>query len=60
MIFDARHHRRAYKKLLCKCFGPFVIRNMFANNEFYDFENVDGSLYLDHINDDKLKKVLDM
>jgi hypothetical protein len=33
---------------------------MFANNEFYDFENVDGSLYLDHINDDKLKKVLDM
>jgi hypothetical protein len=33
---------------------------MFANNGFYELENVNGSSYLDRINHDKLKKVLDM
>ncbi len=54
MMFDVRHHRRAYKKLLPKWFGPFVIRKVFADNEFYDLKNVDGSPYLDRINHDKL------
>jgi hypothetical protein len=50
----------AYKKLLPKRFGPFVIRKVFINNRFHELENVDGSPYLDCINHDKLKKVLDM
>jgi len=49
-----------YKKLLPKWFGPFVIKNVFADNGLYEFENVDGSPYPNHINHDKLKKVLDM
>jgi len=39
---------------------PFVIRKVYADNGFYELENVDGSPYLNHINQDKLKKVLDM
>jgi hypothetical protein len=60
MMFDILHHRKAYKKLLRKWFGPFVIRKMFIDNGFYELENVDGSPYPNHINHDKLKKVLDM
>jgi len=60
MMFDTRHHSRAYKKLLPKWFGPFVIKKVFANNGSYELKNVDGSPYLDCINHDKLKKVLDM
>jgi hypothetical protein len=60
MMFDARHDHRAYKKLLPKWLRPFVIKKMFADNGSYELENVDGSPYLDHINHDKLKKVLDM
>jgi hypothetical protein len=33
---------------------------VFVNNGFYELENVKGSPYLDHINHEKLKKVLDM
>ncbi len=43
MMFDTRHHCKAYKKLLPKWVGPFVIKKMFANNGSYEFENVDGS-----------------
>jgi hypothetical protein len=60
MMFDARHHHRAFKKLLPKWFAPFVIKKMFADNGFYELENVDGSPYPNCINHDKLKKVLDM
>ncbi len=60
MMFDARHHRKAYKKLLPKWFRPFVIKKVFVDNGSYELENVDGSPYPDHINHDKLKKVLDM
>jgi hypothetical protein len=60
MMFDARHHRKAYKKLLPKWFGPFVIKKVFANNGSYELENVNGSPYPDRISHDKLKKVLDM
>jgi len=60
MMFDVRHHRRAYKKLLPKWFRPFVIKDVFADNGSYELENVDGSPYLDRVNHDKLKKVLDM
>jgi hypothetical protein len=60
MMFYVRHHYRAYKKLLLKWFGPFVIKNVFVDNGSYEFENVDGSPYPNHINHDKLKKVLDM
>jgi len=60
MMFDARHYCRAYKKLLPKWFKPFVIKKVFVNNGSYELENVDGSPYLDRINHDKLKKVLDM
>ncbi len=28
MMFDTRHHCKAYKKLLPKWFGPFVIRKL--------------------------------
>jgi hypothetical protein len=56
MMFDARHHRRASKKLLPKWFGPFVIKEVFADNGSYELENVDGSPYPDHINHNKLKK----
>jgi hypothetical protein len=45
---------------LPKWFGAFVIKKAFVNNEFFQLENVDGSPYPDHINHDKLKKVLDM
>jgi hypothetical protein len=48
------------KKMLPKLFGPFVIRKMFVDNGYYEFKNVDGSSYLDCVNYDKLKKVLDM
>jgi hypothetical protein len=60
MRFNARHHRKAYKKLLPKWFRPFVIKKMFADNGSYEFENVDGSPYPSRINHDKLKKVLGM
>jgi predicted DNA-binding ArsR family transcriptional regulator len=60
IMFDSRHHRKAYKKLLPKWFGPFVIKKVYANNGSYELKNVDGSPYLDRINHDKLKKVLDM
>ncbi len=60
MMFDIQHHPRAYKKLLPKWFGPFVIKKVFVGNGFYELENVDGSPYPDRINHDKLKKVLDM
>jgi hypothetical protein len=45
---------------LPKWFGIFFIRKVFINNGFYEFENVDGSPYLNHINHEKFKKVLDM
>ncbi len=60
MMFNVWHHRKAYKKLLLKWFGHFVINNVFVDNGFYEFENVDGSPYLDRINHEKLKKVLNM
>jgi hypothetical protein len=60
MMFDIRHHRKAYKKLLPKWFGPFVIKKVFADNGSYELENVDGSPYPDCINHNKLKKVLDI
>ncbi len=60
MMFNARHHCRAYKKLLPKWFGPFVIKKVFADNGSYELENVNGSPYPDRIHHDKLKKVLDM
>jgi len=50
----------ANKKLLPKWFGLFVIKKVFANNGYYELENVDGSPYPDRINHDKLKKVLYM
>jgi hypothetical protein len=59
-MFNAQHHHKAYKKILPKWFGPFVIKKMFINNGSYEFKNVDGSPYLYHVNHDKLKKVLDM
>jgi hypothetical protein len=55
MMFNSRHHRRAYKKLLPKWFGPFVIKKVYANNGSYELKNVDSSPYLDRINHDKLK-----
>ncbi len=60
MMFDIWHHRRVYKKLLPKWFGPFVTKKVFVNNGSYEFENVDGSPYPDCINHDKLKKVWHM
>jgi hypothetical protein len=60
MMFDVQHHHMAYKKLLIKWFGPFVIKKVLINNGSYEFENVDGSPYPDHINHDKLIKLLDM
>ncbi len=60
VMFDIQHHCRAYKNLLPKWFGPFVIKKVFVDNGSYELENVDGSPYLDRINHDKLKKVLNM
>ncbi len=60
MMFNVQNHHRAYKKLLPKWFGTFVIKNMFVDNGYYEFKNVDGSSYLNHVDHDKLKKVLDM
>jgi hypothetical protein len=60
MMFDAQHHCRAYKKLLPKWFGPFVINKVFIDNGSYELENVDGSPYPDRVNHDKLKKVFNM
>jgi hypothetical protein len=60
MMFDTWHHCTAYKKLLSKWFGPFVINKVFVDNGFYEFKNLDDSSYLDHVNHDKLEKVLDM
>ncbi len=37
-----------------------TIRKVFADNGSYELENVDGSPYPNHINHEKLKKVLDM
>jgi hypothetical protein len=37
-----------------------VTRKVFADNGFYELENINGSPYPDYINHDKLKKVLDM
>jgi hypothetical protein len=35
-------------------------QDMFVDNRYYDFGNVDGSSYLNRVDHDKLKKVLDM
>jgi hypothetical protein len=56
MMFNTRHHFRAYNKLLSKWFGPFVIKKVFVDNGFYELKNVNGSPYPDRINHDKLKK----
>ncbi len=42
-MFNAQLHRRAYKKLLPKWFGPFVIKKVYVDNGSYELENVDGS-----------------
>jgi hypothetical protein len=34
-MFDTLHHHKAYKKLLPKWFGPFVIRKVFVDNGFH-------------------------
>ncbi len=60
MMFDIWHHCKACKKLLPKWFGPFVIKKVFVNNEFYEFKNVNGSPYPNCINHDKLNFFLDM
>ncbi len=44
MMFDVRHHRKAYKKLLPKWFGPFIIRKVFIDNRSHELENVDDLL----------------
>jgi hypothetical protein len=59
-MFNVQHHHMAYKKLLPKWFGLFVIKKVFTDNRFYELENVNGSPYPDRINHAKLKKVLDM
>jgi hypothetical protein len=51
-MFDVEHHHKAYKKLLPKWFGPFVIGNVFVNNRSYELENVNDSPYPDHVNHD--------
>jgi hypothetical protein len=48
MMFNARHHHKAYKKLLLKRFRPFVIKKVFADNGFYELENVDGIISRPH------------
>jgi len=60
MMFNVQNHHRAYEKLLPKWFKTFVIKNMFVDNGYYELKNVDGSSYLNHVDHDKLKKVLDM
>jgi hypothetical protein len=32
MMFDVQHHCMAYKKLLPKWFGPFIVRKVFVDN----------------------------
>jgi hypothetical protein len=39
---------------------PFIIKKVFVDDGFHELENVDDSSYLNHINHDKLKKVLNM
>ncbi len=39
---------------------PLLLGKVFTNNGFYELENLDGSPYLDRINHEYLKKVLDM
>ncbi len=51
-MFDVWHHHKVSKKLLPKWFGPFVIENVFVDNRFYEFENVDDSPYADRVNHD--------
>ncbi len=60
MMFDIWHHHRVYKKLLPKWFGYFVIKKMFLDNGSYELGIVNGSIYVDPIKYDKLKKYLDM
>jgi hypothetical protein len=36
------------------------MKNVFVNNGSYELENIDGSPYLERINHDILKKVLEM
>jgi len=35
IMFDVQHHHKAYKKLLPKWFGAFIIKKAFVNNEFF-------------------------
>ncbi len=42
MIFDVQHHCGAYKKLLPKWFGPFIIKKMLVDNRSYELENVEA------------------
>jgi hypothetical protein len=60
MMFDTRHHHKAFKKLLPKWFGIFVIKKVFVDNGFYELKNVDDSPYSDHVNHGKLKKKFNM
>ncbi len=43
MMFDTQHHHRAYNKLVSKWFGPFIIREVFADNGSYELQNVNSS-----------------
>ena len=56
MMYDSRHFRRAYKRLLPKWFGPYEIKEVFMTNGTYSLRNLDGTPYADRVNHDKLKK----
>lgn len=60
MLFDMQHHHKIYKKMLFKWFGPFIIRKVFTNNEFYEFKKIHVSPYTYCNNDDKLKNDLNI
>ncbi len=52
MVFDIIDQWKAYTKLISKWLKFYIINNVFANNDFYVFKNIDDFRYPNWMNHD--------
>jgi len=52
MVFNIIDQWKAYTKLISKWLKFYIINNVFANNDFYVFKNIDDFCYPNWMNHD--------
>jgi maltose-binding protein MalE len=52
MVFDIIDQWKVYTKLISKWLKFYLINNVFANNDFYVFKNIDDLHYPNWMNHD--------